>query len=416
MANLLSDYGQVLNFPSVMSELKKRVPELGTLKTQNFILAVNKSVKKGIEKHLVRYFSGEYLELEEEEHGCFAMWYPTDYLTKDGDIIYIQFTGGSPWTGALVGTESEILEYQKTHVRKRMPVEKRLEEELGVCVKDIEGVTVSTDEDKVGIYSRVSKSDIFVQNLHKRLLIPNSWTDENLANYVYLIICRLNNMLKSGDASVDFYMKVNESKSSVLINSGLLDLFGKYIYLIVRVRRSSLNGGAIEELSFNDVEISLGKAYAMQKGFTKMDVSLALDRVSFASDKELMFDGSWFDFDLSDWERLSHCIIERKDRFPEEYQNMSSDVLFSDMSRAIEVAVELNKYDKNYIKPIYSVRYDRIHFVIPYHVGGDFQKKPQLGIVVSNYNGFWNVMTVLGIEEVMRDIKLFSMYENESFD
>ena len=131
--------------------------------------------------------------------------------------------------------------------------------------------------------------------------------------------------------------------------------------------------------------------------------------------EDLIFNAEIDDFDLCNYERLSHCIVERRDRFPEYTKNMSDDAICTDMVKAIEMGITLSKYDLSYIKPIYNCRYNQINFIIPYHIGNDFNKEPELGIVVTQFdNGLWEVMTILRAEECKQDERTLNLYSDNS--
>lgn len=421
MSKLLKDFGQIRNEERCLEAFRKHLPELKSLTNDSLIKAINQSTSNASKKYDVRYFTSEYEELSSFESGRAVMWVHTGYTSKDGKPLYVQFTGGIPWQGALVGTEDEIVAIQNSsNSAKSRKTSDRLQTELDIDVSKLEGITLSSDEDSTlrkdvvaESQKSVDKTEAFAMALHEKLLIPNSWTISYLRNYTYLLISRINNLLSKG-ISVDKYVVVNSDSSLALINSGLLDSFGKYIMLLLRTYKCK-NGQPVE-FSFTDITIAGGKASLVGFGFSKESVNILPERVSFYEDaSELLFQGSIDDFDLDNSERLTHCILERRDRFPKECEGMTEESIYSDIVKAIELAIELNKYDRSYIKPMYSVSHDKIQFVIPYHVRCNFRKKPELGLVVSYINGFWQVMTVLDYENVLKDIKLFTMYENESF-
>ena len=423
MAKLLRDYGQIHNESRCLDEFRRRLPELRALQNDSLIKVINQSVDKATRQWDVRYFTSNYDELSQYESGRAAMWLHSGYSNRNGEPIYVQFTGGVPWQGALVGTEDEILSYQEAcksgRIQKTLD---RLQSELNVDLSKLQGISLSSDErdTETSVIENMqkssetqSKTEAFAMALHEKLLIPNSWTVEYLENYIYLLVSRLNNMLSKG-ISVEPYVSYNSDSSLALINSGLLDSFGKYIMLLLKAHRRENNVPV--EFKHNEISIAGGKASLVGCGFSKEVLNSIPERVSFYSDaSELLFKGSIDDFDLDNSERLTHCILDRRDRFPEEYQGLTEESVYSDMVRAIELAIELNKYDRNYIKPIYGVKRDMIQFVIPYHIRCNFQKKPELGLLVSYIDGFWQVMTVLDYDNVLKDVKLFTMYENESF-
>lgn len=421
MSKLLKDFGQIRNEERCLEAFRKHLPELKYLNNDSLIKAINQSASNASKKYDVRYFTSEYDELSSFESGRAVMWVNTGYVSKDGKHIYVQFTGGAPWQGALVGTEDEIIAIQNFgNSSKARKTSDRLQTELGVEIFKLEGITLSSDEDSAvkndsvaESQKSVDKTESFAIALHEKLLIPNSWTVSYLRNYTYLLVSRINNMIAKG-TPVDKYVILNSDSSLALINSGLLDSFGKYIMLLLRVYKCA-NGQPVE-FKFTDITIAGGKSSLIGFGFSKESISTLPERVSFYEDaSELLFQGSIDDFDLDNSERLTHCILERRDRFPKECEGMTEESIYSDIVKAIELAIELNKYDRSYIKPMYSVSHDKIQFVIPYHVRCNFRKKPELGLIVSYINGFWQVMTVLDYENVLKDIKLFTMYENESF-
>lgn len=250
----------------------------------------------------------------------------------------------------------------------------------------------------------------FLESLLSKLLIQKDWNIYNLDEYLKTCIIRLNYLLKENENCI--YCKFNEDKSLALINSGLLDSFGKYIYLVLKVRPLT----DMYQLSIFDIQLAGSKVSLIKVGFDRDAVNLYIERVSFcSSNADLVFKGDLQDFDLENTARLTHCLVERRDRFPESWKSAGEDALFSDMLKAIEVALEINRYDHNYIKPIYHRKSNKIHFVIPYHVGNSFQTKPELGIVVALIEGFWQVMTILSSEDAKDDTRLFSLYSSESF-
>lgn len=417
MARLLSDYGIVKNESKCLCELKKYISDLAKVSDDNVIKRVNASVSS---TNKCRYFDFNYLELNENEHGKEVMWVDSGFKNSDEEEIYIQFTGGNPWTGALVGTEKSIIDYQNNYRKSKKEglTKESLEKDLGVDLSKINGVNVilASDEQESQSCVKVNKNESFLNAMLSKLLVPDDWSLSSLDNYLNLCISRINSLIVN---CKDFssYVVFNQNKSAALINSGLLDKFGKYIMILTRIYNEIEREGKPLELGYTGLRFGGSKISLCEEGFKKEDLSKNIERVSFTDNglTDLVFSADLDDFDLESRSRLEHCITERRFRFPESNASDTEEMICADIIKAIELAVELNKYDRNYIKPIYNRNRDSIDFVIPYHVGNDFKKKPELGIVIAYFHGYWQIMTVLDYDDVLRDIKLFNMYENETF-
>ena len=95
---------------------------------------------------------------------------------------------------------------------------------------------------------------------------------------------------------------------------------------------------------------------------------------------------------------------------------MTDNKIYSDIVQAISTAISISRYDTGYIKPMYNRSNNTIHFVVPYHVNGSFEKAPEMGIIISKGNyGLWQVMTVLDYESVRRNCNCLSPYRASSF-
>lgn len=413
MAKLLKNFGEVRNEGKCISELRKQIKELSGLYDESIVKRVNESANE-ISK--CRYFDFSYLELSEEEYGKEVMWVDTGFVNILGKTVYAQFTGGTPWTGALIGTEESILDYQKSYREAKNTTRETVEKELGVDLDKLDGVNLILDADEDKPSLKVNKNESFLNMLFDKLLIPHSWTINSIDNYINLCISRINNSIAKGK-DCGKYVIFNNDCSCALINSGLLDRYGKYITIITRVYSSLVSEGSPMELGYTGLSLGGSKVVLSRNGFAKEDLNRNIERVSFSDNgvTDLIFTGTLDDFDLESRSRLEHCINERRSRFPDFYATATEEMICADITKAIELSIELNKYDRNYIKPIYNRNRDSIDFVIPYHVGNDFQKKPELGIVIAYLSEYWQIMTVLDYDDVIKDIKLFNMYENETF-
>lgn len=365
----------------------------------------------------------------------------TGFKNKDGENLYLSCcrNKNGNWAGAFTGTITQIMNNATTVENANI---KQLQKELENS--NIKNVTVSVEEEPTYLGKLLKQKDIkkqlkftkedetereftllesssrstslsnektreFYTLLYNRLLVQKGWelNTSALRSYIDAVIARLNFMLED-EEDVSNYLIYNVDKTIVLFNTALLDKFGKPVLVTSRLRGNLL--------AFTDLQLVDTKATLLKNNFDKEDIKRTPERVEFASTKEdLLFNAEIDDFDLCNYERLTHCIIERRDRFPEYTKNMSDDAICSDMVKAIEMGITLSKYDISYIKPTYNCRYNKINFIIPYHIGNDFNKEPELGIVVAKFdNGLWEVMTILGANECKQDARTLNLYADNS--
>lgn len=423
---LLQDYGLIKNEQACVSELRISIPSFRCSNYLDIIKTVNASAKK---KDNCRYFTFSFIDMDEYEAGKEVLWVDTGFTNLLDLPIYIQFTMSDDWTGGLVGTEDKLLKSQADYMLERgnkkaydmimdklnkfksannninFGYENNKPEEVHKPVKTNESVKEES-QTKDGV-SRLSIGSTFISNLYSKLMIPNSWSEKSLTGYMNSCIARINWCI-SDDEDISDYAIYNVDKSRLLLNSGLMDKYGKCIMFVAILSKGMIDAS---NLLFSESKVNL-----LNYGFTKQSLDKKIERISFSdSPLDLMFTGNIEDFDLECRSRLEHCVGDRRDRFPDTCRSYTDDILCGDMIKAIELGVELSKYDRNYIKPIYNSSRNIVDFIIPYHVMNDFQKKPELGIVVSFLSGYWQIMTILCYEDAMSDIKLFNMYENETF-
>lgn len=433
--NLLDDIGDVRNKPTCLSILRKLA--IGYKDTQNSVLAekVNECYKK-----IYYYFNDDYEGLDEDYFSTKFLLIDSGLITEKKESIYFQFSKSAfGWCGAIVDTIDGIINYMskqdgidyqiqlpkiKEYIKNRTLTKDNSSKKSSkgnIKGDDSKGEEViGEDVDSYDISLRkkssldCSKTKGFYQDLYDRLLICNDWnlSTNTLRNYIDNIISRINHKIRRGE-DTSKYIIMNENHTKAILNSGLLDKFGKTIMFTSEVW---VNG----TLEHTKLSIVNSKQDLVNEGFKKEDVRVySPERVEFYNESklELIFDADIEDFDLDNWVRLSHCISERRERFPENFREASPEVLCQDLITAVKLGVKLSKYDSSYVKPNYNHKEDCISFIIPYHVGNDFQKPAELGIVVHRYesSGLWQVMTILDYDTCCVNAKVLNLYAKESF-
>lgn len=392
--NLLDSYGYIDNKDIILSRLRSQ-KKLKAYTEKQLCFKINANAK------VAHLFDRNFVEVVTDEQAQY-MWISSGLVDDNGDNLYFHFSkSGTGWKGALVGTKDVIIETQSKSVG---PISVKWLPKTG------ENICSNTSkENSTKISSKKPMDNELFEDLLENLLFKEKWTVRNMKFYVNNLLQRLNYFVQN-KIDISEYVSYSMDKEFVLFNTGLLDKFGNTVNIISRV----LHRG---DFSYTDLKLVKCKTTLLNHNFSRETINKELNPVRFWDENpsELIFDANIDDFDLSGWDRLEHCIEERKDRYPIEMQGLSSDVLCRDLVNAIEIGIKLSKYDTNYVLPTYNMNYNSLHFIIPYHLNNDFSKKPELGIVVTKTETFWQILTILDRQQCEDSVFFLSLYTDTCF-
>lgn len=235
-----------------------------------------------------------------------------------------------------------------------------------------------------------------VEEVQKRLLVQNWKTPHGLGRYLKIIGVRVQQLIEKNKTD---YFLLNHIKSAV-VNTGLLDKYGSYIYIIYR---QHLDFG-----TYTPYKILETKSDFVTEGFDpkgKVDRLLPVD----------FFGGETFDATIDDIDitprALSHIIQERKDRFPESVQKLSDMSLANRVRDAVSVSLRLNCCDSSYIKPDYSGTEAKLGWILPCHIERDITEEPELVLVATKMGRFYEIKTILPYDDSVKDrLTALSLY------
>lgn len=273
------------------------------------------------------------------------------------------------------------------------------------------------DESGLDTLTLSADEEPFYKAFYDRLLVKVGWSPELIKSYLYTMVYRENYLLSTGRGE-EYIIRSQEKdgKQYAMMNTALLNSFGNPIKLIIRFWGT--NPSTPLGYTCNFWTICDGKVSALSHNFTKEDLNKDLRPVVFYDNdpKELVFDADIDDFDLENEARLGHCIDRKAERDNKTIVNLTDNQIYASIVQAIRTAVAISKYDNSYVKPIYYRSTNCINFVIPYHINGRFDTTPELGVIVSKGPyGLWQVMTVLGYDEVCCDCNCLTPYRASSF-
>ena len=195
----------------------------------------------------------------------------------------------------------------------------------------------------------------------------------------------------------------NEDHSKALFNTNLINKFGDDLIIV----------GSLLEISnkyyLNELEISPSMMSLKKMGF---DTSKnPITPMFFKDINEIVFHCDW-DID-KDLEKYEHIIEERKDRFPEKYQELTADDLGRRLNNAIQLAKKIAQRNYKFIVPMYYPTARRIQLLMPIYLETSYSSHPDFALVLTPHadDGLYTPETILGLDEVYQDARLIAKPE-----
>lgn len=281
-------------------------------------------------------------------------------------------------------------------------VEETQEISLSV-LKSMDHDSTEYDSAEKNKYKIQLKADL-ICDIYERLLIKENWKfkDKNRLGFylkgLFIIIDR-NRKNNPGAIKGNGYTLSKDHMKQV-INTGLIDIYGNDIMLVDHTPQ-------VDDFYNKKIVVMSNKAVLVDWGFDIRDIRKLPAPVKIVNNPvEFIFRASLDDIDLNDEHHLKHIIEERRYRFPGKYKNTSVKTLCDKLKCSVEQAVRLSKRDYKYIVPKYDFERNAIQFLIPFHLDTKLDEIPELVIVVGNYEGIWQVYTVLYTDDAYDDARL----------
>lgn len=230
------------------------------------------------------------------------------------------------------------------------------------------------------------------------LLMINNWKSmKGLDRYIKVIGSRISQLIEQNKSE---YYILNNIKSAV-VNTGLLNQFGADIYVLYRLN--------VTHKVYSAYKILESKTDYLENGFTREQISRDIIPISFFDDEEY-FSATIDDFDVNH-RSLLHIIEERRERFPENVRNLSSNTIATKINNALELGLKMQKRDRNYAKPTYSSKTKSISWMMPLHINRELTEEPELVLVIRKNKEFYEIKTLIAYDDDMKDrITALSLY------
>lgn len=272
------------------------------------------------------------------------------------------------------------------------------------------------NEIKNNLYFRIG--DLSFENWHDglqfldelmRKAIPEKWSYQSHTSGIPQPILKsyIENMFeklkKEGGGSK--IIRSDDNKYLVF-NSGLLDKFFHEIYIISHI---VVDEG---EEAFRNPYIMTSLTDLTRIGFTvsgkrivRQD-DLPEPAQFFTNINEVIFHPN-IEIDRN-YDKFSHIIDERRDRFPEGEQEKDTTELARKLDNSINYAIAIAKRNYKLVVPMYRPQEDKLQLLMPIYLGGSFTSKPDFALVLDLEDGIYTPETILPLDAAYQNARLIT--------
>lgn len=209
--------------------------------------------------------------------------------------------------------------------------------------------------------------------------IPEIWSYQHttsfmkhpiLKSYIENIFNRLKHETRNGARDKIIF---SQNGKWMMFNCNLLDKYFHEVLIVAEVR--NIGGKKI----FLNPQRSKNISDRRNKTFNHDDV--AMPPKFFENVNEVVFQTKWCvdrDFD-----KFTHIIEERGNRFPKEYRDKKSEELARKLDNAIDYAVTITQRNYKFVVPMYRPQTDSIQLLMPIYLEGTYQQCPDFALVLT---------------------------------
>jgi len=198
----------------------------------------------------------------------------------------------------------------------------------------------------------------------------------------------------------------SDDKKYIVFNTGLLDKFFHEIFIIVHVIEE---GG---DLLYRNPYILCSLTDLTKIGFVvngkrivKQD-DLPEPATFFTNINEVIFHP---DIEIDrNYDKFTHIIEERRDRFPREDQERDSTELARKLDNSINYAIAIAKRNYKLVIPMYRPQEAKIQLLMPIYLSGSFTSSPDFALVLDLEDGIYTPETILPLDAAYQNARLIT--------
>lgn len=237
--------------------------------------------------------------------------------------------------------------------------------------------------------------------------IPETWSFKNKPSAVNHPILKsyIENtfevLKKEAERGAKNKLVYSQDGKFLVFNTNLLDKFFHEILIVVEIRKQQDGSELLMSPRRVRKELELRKL-----GFAK-DVHPEQPHF-FEKVEEVIYQPTWT-ID-KDFDKFTHIIEERRQRFPIEMQAASSDELGRKLDDAITFAVAIAQRNYKFIVPMYRPQTGKIQLLMPIYLKGTYSSKPDFALILTpdKENEYYTPETILPLDAVYQNARLIA--------
>lgn len=391
------------------------------------------------EKNTIFYFDRNLSEKKEGDSDIQYAWIDSGYCYKEDAVFISMLNHSGEFCGHFVGTAKFLVnglmgynEYggkkykqnlERFTKKYRSKAAQRQREHLTPLPLEDKRISVMEHDttmkmllNKAGyevekdVTDKDSNSNIISENpkqdemtevtteIYNALLYPSWKSIHGLDRYIKIMGRRIEQLMEQ--EKTEYFVK--NKVCSVIVNSGLMNVFGKDYFILYRFHE--------KYKTYIAYKVMKGKKDYIENGFTKEQTSVELKPIQFIDGYCTFFEATMDEFDINQ-ECLIHIVKERRERFPENLQEEPDNKIVEQLMLSLKRGLQIQMRDHSYAKMSYSGKNGKLTWLLPLHVNADFTEEPELVMVICKMDEFYEVKTILPYDNDIKDrITALSLY------
>ena len=391
------------------------------------------------EKNTIFYFDRNLSEKKEGDSDIQYAWIDSGYCYKEDAVFISMLNHSGEFCGHFVGTAKFLVnglmgynEYggkkykqnlERFTKKYRSKAAQRQREHLTPLPLEDKRISVMEHDttmkmllNKAGyevekdVTDKDSNSNIISENpkqdemtevtteIYNALLYPSWKSIHGLDRYIKIMGRRIEQLIEQ--EKTEYFVK--NKVCSVIVNSGLMNVFGKDYFILYRFHE--------KYKTYIAYKVMKGKKDYIENGFTKEQASVELKPIQFIDGYCTFFEATMDEFDINQ-ECLIHIVKERRERFPENLQEEPDNKIVEQLMLSLKRGLQIQMRDHSYAKMSYSGKNGKLTWLLPLHVNADFTEEPELVMVICKMDEFYEVKTILPYDNDIKDrITALSLY------